>query len=153
MASDQPTAVEWISGDASEGSLELVHQALARIWLRVLPPADDLFRMLFDMAVAEVAANILEHARPEGRSIRMDLELSVWPDRVEARFSDDGQPLARRIEARGLGLDEPPRERGRGLGLALSALDELGYESVDGLNRWRLVKHRARAPEGSLQTT
>lgn len=153
MASDKPSIVEWVSGEAADVSLDVVHQALSRLWLRIEPPEDELFRMLFDTAVAEVAANILEHARPDDGSLHLDLELSVWPDRLEARFSDDGRPLARKIVAHGLGLHEFPAERGRGLQMALVALDELGYESVEGRNLWRLVKRRAATPEGFLQPT
>ena len=138
----RPVAFEWVSGEAGEASLDEVHAALERLWERTHPPADEVFKMMFDTAVAEVAANILEHARPQGGSLRVDLELSVWPDRVEARFSDDGRPLAQRIVARGLGATEFPPERGRGLQMALVALDELGYESVEGRNEWRLVKRR-----------
>jgi serine/threonine-protein kinase RsbW len=60
---------------------------------------------------------------------------------VEARFWDDGQPLARRIVASGLGAHDLP-ERGRGIEIALVALDELGYEIVDGCNQWRLVRRQ-----------
>ena len=148
----RPVAFEWVSGEARETSLDEVHAALERMWERTRPPADDVFRMLFDTAVAEVAANILEHARPDRGTMRVDLELSVWPDRVEARFSDDGRPMAQRIVARGLGASDLPPERGRGLHMALVALDELGYESVEGRNEWRLVKRRpAMAPSGSAE--
>jgi serine/threonine-protein kinase RsbW len=142
MVSEQqrPTLIEWVSTEAADEPLDTVHEALERLWVRVEPP-DDSFRTLFSMAVAEVAANILEHARPPGGNLRMELELSVWPDRLEANFRDDGRPLARRIVARGLGANDLP-ERGRGLGIALVALDELGYDVVDGYNKWRLVKRR-----------
>jgi serine/threonine-protein kinase RsbW len=141
VSEHRPTVVESVSAEAGEQSLDLVHGALERVWMRLQPPADDTFRMLFEMAVSEVAANILEHARPPDRGHRLELELSAWPDRLEANFRDDGKPLARRIVARGLGARDLP-ERGRGLGIALVALDELGYDVVDGYNKWRLVKRR-----------
>jgi hypothetical protein len=40
-----------------------------------------------------------------------------------------------------MGAGTLPR-RGRGLQIALLALDELGYETLGGRNQWRLVKRR-----------
>src|SRR5437588_12912833 len=44
--------------------LEAVHRTLTRFWGGFSPPLDERWRMLFEIAVAEVAANILEHAVP-----------------------------------------------------------------------------------------
>jgi hypothetical protein len=150
MGYDQPAAVEWVSSEAGEASLALVQEALGRIWTRIRPPADSLFRRLFDTAVAEVAADLLESARREDGSMHLDLEISVWSDRVEAHFSDDARPLARKIVARGLGAAELPAERGRGLQIALVALEELEYETAGGRNRSRLLKQRDGSPTPSL---
>jgi serine/threonine-protein kinase RsbW len=153
MVSDtRPTVVERVSAEAGEGSLDLVHGSLERLWTRMQPPAGDTFRALFETAVAEVAANILEHARPPGEELRLELELAAWPDRLEAQLWDDGQPFAKSIVARGFGADDLP-ERGRGLQIALLALDELGYEIVGGRNRWHLVKRREPISSGEGDST
>lgn len=146
------TVVKCTCGEPAEACLDIVHGALERFWSHVQPPATDTFRMLFSTAVAEVAANILEHARPASRQVRLALELSAWLDRVEARFSDDGQSLAPEIAHPGMAADDLS-ERGRGLKIARMALDELSYENVVGGNWWRLVKRRGSDTETATPTS
>jgi anti-sigma regulatory factor (Ser/Thr protein kinase) len=38
-------------------------------------------------------------------------------------------------------MPEASSERGRGLAMARSLLDELGYEREGEVNKWRLTKH------------
>lgn len=141
MGCEEASLVETVVGEAREGCLDQIHAALVRFWARLQPPADESFKLLFSTAVAEIAANILEHARPGRRRLRLDLRLEAWPDRVEACFVDDGLPMAPKTKGQGAGA-RLLAERGRGLGIALAALDQLTYESQAGCNRWRLVKLR-----------
>jgi serine/threonine-protein kinase RsbW len=96
-------------------------------------PADD-WRMRFELAVSEIAANIIEHAQPHV----MNLRLRVHSGNVIAEFADSG-----------LGWEGPPEpsevlddlaETGRGLELATTAVDDLVYERTGSTNRWQLVK-------------
>ena len=122
---------------AAPAALVRVHEAIALLWQRTCPaPAHD-WRRRFELAVAEVAANIIEHARPAEISLR----LHVAPEWVSAEFGDDGlrcecppPPAGAAGGERGLA------ERGRGLWLVRIAVDEIRYERDGGLNRWRLVK-------------
>ena len=92
--------------------------------------------MLFELAVSEIAANIVEHAKPQ----RMSLRLRAAGGKVIADFSDSGHGWS--------GPPEPSRllnemaERGRGLALAKRAVDEVEYQRDGRLNRWRLAKWR-----------
>jgi serine/threonine-protein kinase RsbW len=139
---------EQVTAGPDQPVLDLVHDGLDRVWSRLRPPADETFRLLFTTAVAEVAANVMKYADPrDGRTFRMELELTAHPASVEARFSDDGHPFTRQIEdAQGLGTEDLA-ERGRGLQIAVDVLDQLSYYRVNGRNRWRLVKRRDGAPE------
>ncbi|WP_052437035.1 ATP-binding protein [Georgenia sp. SUBG003] len=94
--------------------------------------------MMFETAVIEVAGNVVEHGRPEGRVVYR-FRLAVLPDRVVARLEAgqevDGDPGAP-------GLPDPLAEQGRGLALTRAVLDEFSYERLDGTNVWHLVRYR-----------
>lgn len=111
--------------------LEPVHDLLARLWADE-PGVDERDRIRFEIAVAEVAANIAEHG---AGAARVSLRLSSSPDRIQAVFEDDGAPVEARPE-------QPPAgdaERGRGLLLARAAVDRFSYERAGATNRWVLV--------------
>jgi serine/threonine-protein kinase RsbW len=111
--------------------LEPVHDLLARLWADE-PGVDERDRIRFEIAVAEVAANIAEHG---AGAARVSLRLSSSPDRIQAVFEDDGAPVEARPE-------QPPAgdaERGRGLLLARAAVDRFSYERDGATNRWVLV--------------
>ena len=111
--------------------LEPVHDLLARLWADE-PGVDERDRIRFEIAVAEVAANIAEHG---AGAARVSLRLSSSPDRIQAVFEDDGAPVEATPE-------RPPAgdaERGRGLLLARSAVDRFSYERDGATNRWVLV--------------
>lgn len=100
---------------------------------------DDDARMHFEVAVAEIAANIIEHAGG-GEAVSLTVELTLTPDQLEARFSDNGTPAAVNLGA--VEMPDVMAERGRGLAIALSALDELEYRRRGRSNMWRLVCYR-----------
>ena len=102
-------------------------------------------RMQFEVAVAEIGANIIEHAG-RGGTVSLTLELELTPDRLEARFSDDGSPA--RVDLRTVEMPDVMADRGRGLAIALAALDELEYRRCGGSNQWRLVCYRGDAAGG-----
>jgi serine/threonine-protein kinase RsbW len=121
---------------ASEGHLDAIHDTLAQFWKALGVPPDERWRLLFELAVAENAANIIEHARAPALLLRLHEET----DTLIAEFTDTGKGMDRPV-------DLPPdgdafAERGRGLMLAHAALDEITYERVGATNRWRLAKRR-----------
>lgn len=99
--------------------------------------AEDL--LMFETAVIEVAGNVVEHGRPEGKVV-FHFRLAVLPDRVEAHLEDAGQEVEG--EPGTEDLPDPLAEHGRGLALTRAILDEFSYERLDGTNVWHLVRHR-----------
>ena len=95
-------------------------------------------------AIGEIGANIVRHAHPPGSNPgAMRLQLRLYTDRVEARFTDDGLPYVAPERPTDLpnsdALDLP--EGGYGLMIARAALDRLQYRRTSGgVNVWRLLK-------------
>jgi anti-anti-sigma factor len=125
-------------GDARE-YLDAVRLTLGRFLDSLSEPPSDEWRMLFELAVAEIAANIIEHAQPHS----IHFEVRARGGKVTAGFTDSGQ-----------GWISPPGpaamvddmvERGRGLLLARTAVDEVAYERRGNANHWRLAKRLEQA--------
>jgi serine/threonine-protein kinase RsbW len=122
--------------DLDEG-LDILHQSIDRLRRASGRTADDLPLMLFETALGEIGGNVLTHGRPPGTELPVDYTLR-WEDGVvEAWLTDSGAPVHEHLAREMPGHES---EAGRGLAMARSLLDELGYERDGGLNRWRLVK-------------
>lgn len=118
-------------------TLELIHGLLAEVFAE--HGIDGRDSMQFELAVVEIGANIIEHSR-SGEEVTLRLEVEVAADRMEARYSDDGNPV--RVDLDAVALPDDFAERGRGLAIAINVLDELAYRRADGKNHWRLVRNR-----------
>jgi serine/threonine-protein kinase RsbW len=132
--SEQSGVEHIVECTVSANHLDAVHEALALFWRGQGTSPEERWRLLFEVAVTEIAANIIEHARPPVVRFR----LRAVSGRVDAEFTDKGG-----------GWDGPPEpayflddlaERGRGLAMAMKAVDEVAYERVGKVNHWRLVK-------------
>lgn len=119
-------------------TLDAVHGLLASVFEDF--GIDEMDAMQFELAVVEIGANIIEHSRAEG-DVTLRLELEVFDDRMEARYSDNGHPA--RIDLDTVALPEDLAERGRGLAIAINVLDELAYRRAGEKNHWKLVRNRA----------
>jgi serine/threonine-protein kinase RsbW len=115
--------------------LEAVHDVLARFWSLLDETPDQRWRLLFETAVAEIAANIVEHAKPPYFTMRIRLGTEC----VIAEFSDSGKGWNGPAGPAAV-LDDLAAERGRGLTLAGAAVDEVAYERQGPVNHWRLTK-------------
>ncbi len=129
-----PTHV--LRAPAGPEALGPVHELLARLW-DAEPGVGEATRLRFETAVAEIAANIAEHAAAAGAEV-LELRVRGLPDRLEAVFEDDGGPVA---PGPG-GWPPDDAERGRGLELVRAAVDDLSYERDGGRNRWVVVLAR-----------
>lgn len=101
-------------------------------------PVPETVRLHLDLATGEIAANIVEH----GGSATLCFEVLVRPDRVEARFTDDGPPAD--IDLAAVTMPDPLADRGRGLALARQVLDELTYRRDGSHNHWTLTRRMDR---------
>jgi serine/threonine-protein kinase RsbW len=133
-----------LSAPATPAMLDLVHSVLEKLWEQH-DDVDLADRIRFETAVIEVLDNIVEHAyeldaAPADVLRRFDVSLSATPDELVARFGDNGIPMA--IDLSEVTMPGDDAESGRGLALAIAALDDLGYQRVDGRNLWRLTCRR-----------
>jgi serine/threonine-protein kinase RsbW len=133
-----------LSAPATPAMLDLVHTILEKLWEQHEDVAMT-DRIRFETAVIEVLGNIVEHAyeldaAPTDVLRRFDVSLSASADELVARFGDNGIPMA--IDLSEVTMPGDDAESGRGLALAVAALDDLRYERVDGRNLWRLTCRR-----------
>lgn len=130
MSSERVVHVEYV---AEAGLVDHVLNALDSLWSSD-ETVDEEDRGLFALAVGEIAANIVEHAR--GREpIQVSVRLSMSPDALEAVFTDTAEPAL--IDLSNVAMPGWDAESGRGLALAQKTLDELTHETHEG-NTWRL---------------
>jgi serine/threonine-protein kinase RsbW len=101
--------------------------------LTVLHASVDRFRS----TLGEIGSKVLIHGRPPGTAQAVAYSLRYDSGVVEASLVDFGAPADEHLRRE---MPEHERESGRGLAMARSLLDELGYERDGDLNRWRLVK-------------
>jgi serine/threonine-protein kinase RsbW len=122
-------------------SIDTVQGAFAT-WWTALGEQDGTTRFAFETAVVEIAANIVEHTqRAEGHAgRRYSLELDADETSVTAVFTDNGMPSD--IDLSTVTMADVDQEGGRGLALAVAALDSLDYHRAEGRNIWTLVCRR-----------
>lgn len=134
-----------LSAPATPEMLDLVHAVLERLW-EAHPDVETVDRVRFETAVIEILGNIVEHAyeldAPAAGSRRFDVVLTATPTELVASFGDDGIPMA--IDLSSVAMPDDLAESGRGLALAMAAVDDLSYERDGGRNLWRLTCVRQR---------
>ena len=141
-------AEETVVVAATASELGALHLAIDRFWARVdqiAPhPLDTIWWLELTTAIAEIGANIILHAYPNGMGTvgRIELRLRLYADRIEARLTDQGvayQPEAARSIQHDDLLALP--EGGLGLAIVRAAVDRLTYRRTPaGTNCWRLTK-------------
>jgi len=122
--------------DLAEG-LDVLHASVERLRRATGRAADDRPLMLFETALGEIGSNVLTHGSPAGTARPVEYALWLTGETVEASLTDTGPPVHEHLENPMPGVDS---ERGRGLALARTLLDDFGYERDGEVNRWRLVK-------------
>ncbi len=137
MTRIEPGICETVTGP---GTLDEIHAALDQFWL-AHPQVPERIRLGTAIAVAEIAANIIEHAG-RGKSIGLRMEVTALADVVEVIFLDDGWEA--QLDLTVARLPGDMAERSRGLALAQSVLGELSYSRSGGTNRWTLISERFR---------
>lgn len=141
---DVPGRLE-LSAPADPEIMDLVHAILEQLWANHADvSAADRFR--FETAVIEILGNIVEHAyrldpgstaSPLDQARRFDIALAATDEKLIATLGDNGMPVA--LDLSNVAMPDEDAESGRGLALAVAALDDLSYERVDGRNHWSLT--------------
>ncbi|MBT2501271.1 ATP-binding protein [Curtobacterium sp. ISL-83] len=123
---------------ATVGSLDEVQDRFAA-WWDGLGIDDVRLRFGLETALAEVAANIVEHTlrtdREAGR--RYTVELDATEHELIAVLSDNGRPVD--VDLSAVTMADVHEESGRGLALAIAALDRLEHRHEGGRNIWTLA--------------
>jgi serine/threonine-protein kinase RsbW len=130
--------VHELHASADPDCLEKVHCLLELVWA-TSPDVSGTDRTMFEIAVIEIAANIIEHGSP-GAITNCDLTIEVHPHRLGANFRDDGIIAIVNIDT--AAMPDLLAERGRGLAIAKAALDVLTYERRNSTNFWTLSRTR-----------
>jgi serine/threonine-protein kinase RsbW len=117
--------------------LETLHESVERLRESTGRGQDDRNLMRFEIALAEIGANVLTHGRPAGTDHPVEYSLRHDHGSAVAAFVDRGPPAHNSLSR---GMPDAFSESGRGLPMARSLLDELGYERDGEVNKWRLVK-------------
>lgn len=121
---------------AGPRTLEEIETALERIWsVHGQVPPD--VRMQIATAAVEVGANIVEHAS-EGLPVRIQMQVTVLPNRVQVEFADEGKPA--KFSMGSPQMPDEMAESGRGLALARAVLDRLHYHRHR-RNHWTLISN------------
>ncbi len=116
-------------------ALEAIVDAVRAAW-SANPWVPETIRSQVEIAVAEIAANIVEHA---GRfhSATVEMRMRIHPDHVNIAFTDTGVPAD--IDLDNVQMPDELAERGRGLALAKAVLAHLGYSRSELGNHWTLI--------------
>jgi serine/threonine-protein kinase RsbW len=120
-----------------DAGLETLHESVQRLRESTGRGQDDRNLMRFEIALAEIGANVLTHGRPAGTDPPVEYSLRLDQGAAVAEFIDAGPPAHHSIRRE---MPDTESESGRGLPMARSLLDEMGYERDGEVNRWRLVK-------------
>lgn len=129
--------------DAAPERMDDLQDLVADMWATE-PTVAASDRIRFEMAVVEIFGNIVEHSvrRHAGPPVRrVEVLLTVSDESVVARFADDGRPVA--IDLHEVTMPSPDAEDGRGLAMALAAVDDLSYERKGDINRWTVTCTRS----------
>ena len=118
--------------------LRKVQSLLAAMWA-TSTDVSELDRMMFETAVMEIAANIVQHT-PDKDPTKCNLILEVYPERLDALFTDDGRMVL--VDVNAAEMPHALAESGRGLAIAKAAVDVLKYERHNGDNIWKLSRTR-----------
>ena len=118
--------------------LGAIQAELDTLWSIHAHVPDDV-RMKMAIAAAEVGANIIEHTGG-GQPGRIRMCSELVGDQVHVTFTDDGPPAD--IDLASVAMPDAMAERGRGLALAQTVLDQLAYRCDELGNHWALISQR-----------
>lgn len=116
--------------------VDAIQNMLQDAW-STLPVLSDGDRMRFELALVELASNVIRHA-DDGSGVTCTLRIDSLGDRIEATLVDNGKPGSVRISA--VEMPDELSESGRGIPLIRALVDDLEYGRHDGMNRWHIMR-------------
>jgi serine/threonine-protein kinase RsbW len=119
--------------------VDAVQDMLQDAW-SALPELSDDDRMRFELALVELASNVIRHAN-DGAGVSCTLRIENLGDRIEATLVDSGKPGNVCISA--TEMPDDLSEGGRGIPLIRGLVDVLDYGRDGGLNRWYIMRKLA----------
>lgn len=119
--------------------LDSVHELLQEAW-EASPALSARDRMSVETAVAELVANVIQHAGAGG-DVAFTLTIIVEDSRVEVTVSDSGHEVDVDLSGN-REMPDPLSESGRGLPLMQMLLDSVDYRRVEEMNHWTLIRLR-----------
>lgn len=122
-------------------ALAAINDALNEAW-RVASWVPATIRSHIEIAVSEIAANIIEHAG-HTQSAMVEMRLRILGDHVEVTFTDTG--MQAQIDLDEIHMPDELAERGRGLAIARTVLAKLDYSHSERGNHWTLVSQTFHA--------
>lgn len=117
--------------------LETLHESVKLLREASGRSPDDTNLMHFEIALAEIGANVLTHGRPNNVDAPVEYDLRLVQDIARASFVDRGPAV---LDFATRAMPDTASESGRGLPMARWLLDELIYKRDGEVNKWRLVK-------------
>jgi len=117
--------------------LEKLHESVKLLREASGRKPDDTNVMHFEIALAEIGANVLTHGRPNHVDPPIEYELRLEQGAALASFIDRGPAV---LDFATRAMPDTESESGRGLPMARWLLDELLYKRDGEVNRWKLVK-------------
>ncbi|HEV2080563.1 MAG TPA: ATP-binding protein [Allosphingosinicella sp.] len=93
-----------------------------------------------ELAVAEAANNIVIHGY-DGTPGEITLHLARQPEGLRIELLDSGAPIPAAVFDHTSPAPDGA-ESGRGMAIIFACVDELAYESADGINRLKLLKRQ-----------
>ncbi|ROP74550.1 ATP-binding protein [Curtobacterium sp. PhB115] len=126
---------------ATAASLDEVQDRFGA-WWDALGIDDVRLRFSLETALAEVAANIVEHTTRADQATgrRYTVHLEATERSLTAELTDNGLPVD--IDLAAVTMADVEQESGRGLALAIAALDRLEHRHEHGHNVWTLACDR-----------
>ena len=125
-------------GGAPPDPLGTIQAGLDALWL-THPHVPSDVRTQMSIAAAEIGANIIEHTGGS-QSVGMRMGCELVGDQVHVTFTDDGPPVD--IDLASVTMPDATAERGRGLAIAQTVLDQLAYRCDELGNQWTLISQR-----------
>jgi serine/threonine-protein kinase RsbW len=139
-----------LSGDPAEvrATAELLHELCASLGFNKIDAGES------ELAACEAMVNVIRHAWQNQPGHTMTVDADITEGKLVLEISDTGTPMPPgRIHELIHGVapepEDPPsrsslREGGRGLQIIHDVMDEISYETKDGVNRMRMAKWLAK---------